>query len=254
MGLIQWNSAFDVIEQHMSDPSLGGQARLTVVTADGAVRMAPQDLRDALTSRDGANPLAAAVWQEAIRAAQGDPTAQRTYRLLAVWLALPRVRKAVRLAAIRLHADRRELEAEILLGLIEGITSADPYQAGVDGQLIRGAVNRMWTAVRPRIRELPSQDMERLASAHDEAPEDIADLLLERSAEADWQLSITPPDRPDGLTAPLRFTVSAAQVEGERLGSLAERLGLREVVHRARRPGAGPRIGTLSLLPAGERR
>ncbi|MFB6984315.1 hypothetical protein [Streptomyces scopuliridis] len=67
-------------------------------------------------------------------------------------------------------------------------------------------------------------------------------------------MHITPPDRAEGLAAPLRFCASKQHIEGERLGALAEGMGLRDVVHRARRPRPGRRIGTLTLRSYGSSR
>ncbi|MGW5350354.1 hypothetical protein ACWERV_07530 [Streptomyces sp. NPDC004031] len=249
MALIPWNSVFDVIELRMADPALIGYVRLMVPADSGPVPMSPHELREVVAAAAGAAPLRDVVWREAIRAARTDSTPERIWRLLVVWLALPKVRRAAFQASRRLRADCREMEAELLVGLLEALESADPDHSDGGNLLIKYAIGRMWRAARQGIREVPHADVDRVVSARRAAADDAIDQPL---VEADWLLSITPPERPDGLAAELRFVVDPAQVEGERLGALAERLSLRDIVYRARRPVVGPRIGTLALLSAGE--
>lgn len=164
------------------------------------------------------------------------------WRLALLSLAVPRLRSTVRRLRWEFGLAREELESAAVLGLLTQLPDVDPEQQGAEGLLIRSAVRHCWALVTPRRSERSVADISTVVDAQRSCPDPAEELA--------WELSVTPPDRPDGLAATLHFTVSRASVEGIRLGALADRLGLREVVHRARRPGPGPRIGKLALQPS----
>ncbi|AUG76284.1 hypothetical protein CFP65_1385 [Kitasatospora sp. MMS16-BH015] len=214
------------------------------------LRLSPADVWQRLYGADRDTALNDLIWQRVVRLAQreikgtnsADSVTVSGWSQVLLWLAMPRLRSTVRRLGWEFGLERAELESAAVLGLLEGLDDLDPDQPKADGRLVRSALRQCWALVEPAHRERAVEDIGRLAGAQDPCPDPAEELA--------WELSITPPARPEGLAAQLRFTASPESVEGFRLGALAERFGLREVVHRARRPKPGDRIGTLSLRPA----
>ncbi|WEV26771.1 hypothetical protein OYE22_17365 [Streptomyces sp. 71268] len=193
-------------------------------------------------ARDGA--LAQAIWSDVLGEATTAPAPGDTATLLVVWYALPRLRRSVWRIARRLPAERADLEAETVQGLLEGLPTVDPLRAGAAERVMRRAASRAWLFARGTRHERAFPDTSpvwhTLAVSYEQA-----------AAPDGWAVHITPPDRADGLATTLRFTRFRQRVEGERIGALADGMGLRHLVHRARRPGPGRPIGTLTLQPHG---
>ena len=172
------------------------------------------------------------------------PTSGGASVLLLVWFTLPRLRRAVWQVLSRFPAERADLEAETVQGVLEGVAAVDPLAAGAGERLMRAAAGRAWRLARSSVPKRPVPDSAALSADR------VAQPYPDRRLSA-WIVHITPPDRADGLAAPIRFSALRQRIEGERLGALAEEMGLRHVVHRARRPGPGRRIGTQSQIPNG---
>ncbi|MFE0182448.1 hypothetical protein [Streptomyces olivaceus] len=252
MGLIPYNRVFDVLEHRFQLAELP----FPVMTAEGPIRLSALTARRALYARPSDPRLREEIWREAVDAARRDTGAVGSARLLALWLALPAMRRTLHRIAIRWPIDRRELEAESLLALLTVLADEDPRPQEAGRALLRPTINRVWAFARAHTRERPVADVKALATAH---------LSVESPAESStddwpdvwpdgWELRVSPPARPDGLSATVRFSVAPDRLESFRLGELAGHLGIGEIVHRARRPSEGSRIGTLSLRRAGGRR
>ncbi|MFF2787491.1 hypothetical protein ACFVT6_12090 [Streptomyces sp. NPDC058049] len=248
MGLIPYNRVFDVLEHRFRPADLPFPVTMT----EGPARISALAARRALYGRSADPCLREEIWREAVNAAQRDTGTAGSDRLLALWLALPVMRRTLYRIAIRWPIDRRELESESLLALLTALADVDPQAQEAGRALLCPAINRVWAFARARTRERPVADVAALAATHlsVEAPGD--------SPASDWhdgwELRVSPPARPDGLSATVRFSVAPDRLESFRLGELAGHLGLEEVVYRARRPTEGSRIGTLSLRPSGGRR
>ncbi|GHD76818.1 hypothetical protein ACFQL8_00525 [Streptomyces goshikiensis] len=240
----------DAIARHLA--ALPPEPPTLVVTkADhGTLRLTPTEAREVLYGPETDERLRGAVWRQAVSAAQRETSATGPWQLLAIWLALPRLYRTVHRAAARFGADPADVQAEAVLGLLEQLASVDPEKPDLADTLTGAARRRAWALAAQSAGQTCVADIAAIAAArlaHDPS-------AMPAEPEHGWELGIDPPARADGLSASIRFTASPAQIEGERLGALAQGLGLREIVHRARRPGEGTLIGTLSLRPAGERR
>ncbi|MEE1828489.1 hypothetical protein PUR61_40940 [Streptomyces sp. BE20] len=248
MGLIPYTRVFDVLEHRFRPAELP----FPVTTVDGPARLSALAARWSLYGRSVDLRLREEIWREAVGAAQRDTSAAGPDRLLAIWLALPAMRCTLYRIAIRWSIDRRDLESEALLALLVTLAEVEPQVQDAGRALLRPAVGRVWAFARASIRERPVADIAALAASH---------LSVESPAESPvsswrdgWELCVSPPARSDGLSATVRFSVTPERLESFRLGELASHLGLGEIVHRARRPSEGSRIGTLSLRPAGGQR
>ncbi|MER8093921.1 hypothetical protein [Streptomyces goshikiensis] len=241
---------FDAIARRLAASPPAPPALAVTPSGHGALRLTPTEAREVLYGPEADERLRGAVWREAVSAAQQEASATGPWQLLAVWLTLPRLYRTVHKAAARFGADPADVQAEAVLGLLERLATIDPEQQGLGDELAGAARKRAWALAAQSAGQTCVADIAAIAAArlaHDPG-------AVPAEPEHGWELGIDPPARADGLSASIRFTASPAQVEGERLGALAQGLGLREIVHRARRPGEGTLIGTLSLRPAGARR
>ncbi|MFB7058334.1 hypothetical protein ACFCXT_35080 [Streptomyces vinaceus] len=242
MALVRWNGIHDAIEEHVVRSAFFRQARLLVPVGQGWVPLAPAAGRDVVRPSSTDPLLRAAFWQFVIRNSHEERAPSEDWRMYAVWLAAPGLRRTAYRTVSRLRADRKEVESVLLLGLMEEIRSCDPDRPDVGVRVLRAVHGRAWTYARSHRQETVVAEVSDARVSWDP--------LRDRSdgePEAPEAVEISPLPRPEGLRAPIRFTGSATAREGERLGVLAERLGLEDVVSRAPRPGAGHRIGTLSL-------
>ncbi|MFF0213218.1 hypothetical protein [Streptomyces vinaceus] len=220
---------------------------ITAPLAEGPACLTPWAARDLI--RQPLAEAAVAVWREVVGAAQRELEGSGRWKLLALWLALPRLRGAVTFAVRRFFLDAADAESEAVAAFLEALAAADPEDPRLGSAMADTACRRLWAYGARALREVPVVDVAAIAAARTAclpAEEDLPDA-------AGWNLYVAPPDREDGLSAPLRFTLSSAAVEEARLTALADRMGLSDIVFRARRPSEGPPIGTLSLRPVGVR-
>lgn len=249
MALLRFNGVFDVIEWRMTEAQCDEEA-FEVPVGQGVLRLSPQEARRALYGKGRDEALGAAVWGQAVSRARPRETTEGLKRLRVVWLALPGLYRTLNGVSRTLRVERGELEAEALLALLEALDTLDERTPDPGRSLVGTACSRVWALARRMAVETHRADISQCVGVRAALPlcEPASDLV---PREGDWELGISPPGRPDGLAASIRFTVRPPRVQDEWLSDLAGRIGLREVVHRARRPGEGARIGTLSLRPAG---
>ncbi|MFD4400238.1 hypothetical protein [Kitasatospora sp. NPDC058478] len=243
MALITYNSLLDVIHARVTSAAHLRPEVLPVEVGGETVHLDLPQARAALYERPVDEVLRREVWRRAVALGQHDALASAIgstevtgWVEAVVWLALPHLRRVARQAAGRLGADRRDVESEVVLAVVERLAEVSVDDPDVGPDLLRAAGRRGW-------------EFARRSASGGRPVEDIvavADARTAASTEDLWELAISRPDRPDGLAAPLRLT-SRSAVEGARLGELADHLGLREVVHRTHRPHRGPRLGSVSL-------
>lgn len=241
MTLLEYNSLLDNVDLHMETHANPNDTCVGALTTGRTLREARALVHGPLRCEAEAQK----IWGDVICGAATDPGSDGFSALLLVWLAVPRLRRTVRRISERLPVDRIDLEAEAVLGVLEGISTVDPLVSGAGEVILRAAASRMWRFAR---RALPER------SVPDPSVLPQRDVLPSLDTFAvSWSVQITPPDRAEGLAAPIRLSASKERIEGERLGALADGMGLRDVVHRARRARRGQCIGTLTLHPTGVR-
>ncbi|MGW3210157.1 hypothetical protein [Streptomyces sp. NPDC001135] len=219
---------------------LGGREPLTGLRLDdgsGApgTALTPAEARVWLYDRSAPAAVRTALWHQ-IAALSHQDTGGNGWRLGAVWLALPGLRRHASTIVHRFGTDRDDVEAEMLTACLETLRTIGPHTPDPGSVLLRAACTRAWNAARAARPERPVEDIQC-----------TADSLPGRGAL--WQAEFDGRDRPDGLAATLRFTVPADRAEGVRIGALAGEWGLTERVATARRFQRGRRVGTLSLRP-----
>ncbi|MFJ4187869.1 hypothetical protein [Kitasatospora sp. NPDC089509] len=246
MALIKYASIFDVIHERVTTAAHLRPAVLTVEFGEETINLDLPQARTALWERPVDEELIRRVWRQAIALAQHDALAAAIgstdvtgWVEAVVWLALPRLQRVVRQASSRLRADRRDLESELMLAIVEELPEISPDAPDAGGRLLRAAVRRGWAFAGRSVGERPTEDVVA-----------IADARSAGTTDGVWELVIASPERVDEPAAPVHFG-SRSEIEAARLGELTDRLGLRDVVRRPHRPLRSARVGSLTLRPTG---
>ncbi|MEU2440493.1 hypothetical protein ABZ595_30575 [Streptomyces rubradiris] len=241
---------FAAVAAHVADPRFGEHTVLHVSCNpdQDPVSLTPAEAHQALHGDLADGVQATAIWRDVIQAAQSDETPGRQWQMLLLWLAMPRLTGTARRIARRLRVSPQDPEGEMAATLLERLPAIDPESPDAIGQLLHAARSSAWNYARSEARSFPHADMETVAARHARPEADDSEEYDENDIDhVAWEMA-SPPD-PAELRASLRVTVSAAQVEGERLGALAKRLGLHDMVRQTRRHSRRRRVGTLSLRP-----
>ncbi|MFE3018924.1 hypothetical protein [Streptomyces sp. NPDC059256] len=242
------------MRRHFDEPRVSDAVLVTVSTdTEGAepVRLTAAETHEALYGPDSDPQFAAAVWKGVLHTALSDCDPRATGKLLVIWLAMPRLTGTVHRICTRLRADRLDVEAEMVLALLEELAAPDVASGLSDSSLIHAARTRAWRFARGGLRELPSTQVEGIV-------QDRAVATFDRDADAPaeegLEVQVDRPDSPDGLRAPLRFRV---RPEHLRKSALADTDG--RTRGRSTHPGprnqqrSKPRKGARPVRPAGRR-
>lgn len=199
-------SVFDMIEdtRHKCQTVLVGRKGSgagvpeKVITA-GEARRLIRDRSTPATTRD-------AVWAMLVRLVQADP---KYWEPTVLWVALTHLRGIANRLYWTWKTDKSEIRSEVLLGFIETIRVADPDRPGIGTHLWWSTFRRAREACWRATREVASEHAELIASQQ-RSQEDVAFAPTNSDIDGSCRDRIT--------------------VEGERLGSLATRCGLRSLV------------------------
>ncbi|MGW3651612.1 hypothetical protein [Streptomyces sp. NPDC000878] len=245
---------FASVRRHFDDPRVGDSILVTVPSdIEGAepVRLTAVETYEALYGPGSDPQFAAAVWKEVLGTALSDLAPHGTGKLLAIWLALPRLTGTVNRVCTRLRADRSDVEAEMALTLLEELAAPDAASRLSDSSLIHAARTRAWCFARDGLRELPSTHVERIAQDRAlSASDGEADALAEECLD----VRVDRPDGPDGLQAPLRFRVRPEHLRKGALADTDDEKRDRSTHHDHRKNRRSKhRAGTRPIRPAGRR-
>ncbi|AZM88874.1 MULTISPECIES: hypothetical protein [Streptomyces] len=241
MGLLRWNGVFDAVDEQFGELAPDGSRDLWIATAEGGLSLPVGEARAAALAVGGGDSMRRAVWAEVVRRARGEDSTGEPWSLFGVWLGLPVLRGLSFRVGRYARGERKDVESELLLGFVEAVRDADPEASDVGHALLVAAGRRAWAFAKSAERETAVEDTE-LLSACRGAPQ--GDPL----AVDGWEIHLPAPARQGGLSAPLRLTAGSRTAEGERLGMVAEELGLGDVLDRARcRTRGRTRVATVSL-------
>ncbi|WP_431979795.1 hypothetical protein [Streptomyces qinglanensis] len=236
------------IERHFDDPRVSDASRLTMCP-DGSggapLSLTPAEARRAVCA-DADPALSALIWREVLSAARAEGEPQGAAQLLLIYLVLTRLRGTAYRICARLRAERADVEAEMVLALLEELQAVDPASSGAAQDLAAAACSAAWRYARAGLREVPSASLDNIARGDGRAVTDNAAEMPESGSEQ--HVESARPDGRDGLRAALRFSVPAKS------GDDADTLGAREVTRRTGRPRRRRRTGTLVLRPGARRR
>lgn len=247
------SSMFASVRRHFDELRSDGSVFVTIpADTDGAelARLTAAETHEALYGPHSDPQLATAVWKEVLRAALNDRTPHGTGKLLLIWLALPRLTGTVHRVCTRLRADRSDVEAEMILALLEELAAPDAATRLCDSSLIHAARTRGWRFARDGLRELPSTQVEQITQDHAlTASDGEADAPVEEHLD----VQVDRPDGPDGLRAALRFRVRPEHLRKGALADIDDGARDRSTRHRPRKRRAGRRVSTRPVRPAGRR-
>ncbi|MER5793049.1 hypothetical protein [Streptomyces sp. NPDC001980] len=242
------------MRRHFDDPRVGDSILVTVPSdIEGAepVRLTAVETYEALYGPGSDPQFAAAVWKEVLSTALSDLAPHGTGKLLAIWLALPRLTGTVHRVCTRLHADRSDVEAEMILALLEELAAPDASSRLSDSSLIHAARTRAWCFARDGLRELPSTHVERIAQ---DRALSASDGEADAPAEECLDVRVDRPDGPDGLRAPLRFRVRQEHLRKGALADTDDGTRDRSTHHAPRKNRRSKRrADTRPVRPAGRR-
>lgn len=209
----------------------GAEVRFPVLLEGARAAFSIREAREALYQDPPDQDVRRAVWREAVLRCGGcrgveTGVSAADWKAVVTWLAIPGLRRVVRRVAECFGADRDDVEAEAVLAVLSALETVDPESPSVGGDLLRFSRSRAWAYGRKFSRELSCGDLANVAA-------DRGDPGLSARERAE---GTGIPQAPQGLVhsgtvVPKRPSARFRQrVEGERIGSIAERLGLREIV------------------------
>ncbi|WP_344122166.1 hypothetical protein [Streptomyces blastmyceticus] len=242
------------MRRHFDDPRVGDAVLMTVPTdTEGVepVRLTAAETHEALYGQGSDPQFAATVWKEVLSTALSDLAPHGTGKLPVIWLALPRLTGTVHRVCTRLRADRSDVEAEMVLALLEELAAPDAASRLSDSSLIHAARTRAWRFARDGLRDLPSTQVERIAQARAFT---ASDGEADTPAEEGLDVRVDRPDGPGGLRAPLRFRVRPEHLRKGVLADTDDGTRDRSTCHgplKNRR--SGRRVGTRPVRPVGGR-
>jgi hypothetical protein len=187
-------------------------------------RILPLDeLRRLLLAAGTSHEVRDAVWRELVIRARRDGPA---WRVAAVGMAMPGLRRQAGLLAAGWHGDTHDLDSELLVGFMERLATVDLAEPRICGRLIDAGVR----AAR-KIRDAES------------------DTMLIRSGEAGSLLPIRPWDHPDLVLARAVAVavldrdearlIAATRLDHDTLARIAAEIGISPQTRRT--GGRGPR-------------
>jgi hypothetical protein len=231
-----WN-VFDALEAEFAGSPLmsatlveHGECGAGVPEANIRVQAARDIVHDPMTSLIVCDAIFAAL----LRCARTRP---ESWQLAAIWTMLPGLRAITRrLRRTWWSVDVQDIRSDVLVGFLDALRRTDPTRENLGAHLWWATYRHARQPCEQATREITSEDIDTLAA---------------RAATADH--ATTPPANlacSGGVTAPPTDTpINGTRLEGERLGSIAHRLGL----HTRAGGHARRAIGYLTLHNTGHR-
>lgn len=172
------------------------------------------------------------VWRELVRNARTNgPDAQ----LAALWMMSPGLRKIATRWSRSPGIDLRDIEAEAVLGFLMALRTVNIEREGIAAALWWRAYDHAARAATSLTKEMPVEDID-LVSPSSRGASGIPDSPLEDAVYA-GVITISEAD-----------LINKTRLEGERLGSVAERMGLKYHACRQRRARAEGRLAGYLLI------
>lgn len=239
LSCLHTNRIFDAIEAQMTRASLASSLSIDGSRVGHGLPPRPLTMQETRTLAldTGADPaLRDALWRELARLAQADGD---VWLLPAIWMMIPGFRKISARLSSGAGAERNDIEAEIIAGFTETLRTVDPGREKL-------GVHLWWAAYRhgrharemfTRSRETPVEDIDLAANA--QAKNGEPDGLLGEAVHEGV------------ITASEADLITRTRMEGERLGSVAQRLGLRYHACAQRRARAEGRLAGYVLINGG---
>ncbi|MFG2000989.1 hypothetical protein ACGFNU_17760 [Spirillospora sp. NPDC048911] len=233
MSCLRSERLLDAIEAHFKEASLESAILLEGEPVRGR-SAEPVRLGTARTLMlDGASEPAFrdAVWTALVMRAQSH---EGQWQLAALWMMLPGFRGIVSKLSRGLIADAKEIEAETVAGFLEALHKADATRPRLGSHLWWAAYRHGCKARTHMLQEIPSDELT---------------LFTARRAHQDHETHPLAGAVHEGvLSTGEADLINRTRLEGERLGAVAERMGLRyQACHRRRARAEGRLAGYLLI-------
>ncbi|MEV7925470.1 MULTISPECIES: hypothetical protein [unclassified Kitasatospora] len=226
------SSVFAAVARYFDNPR-AQEVRLTLhPNGEPPVLLSPAQARDAIYGTVQDPALVTEIWRAALRAAQTEHGPAEEWRLLLVWLALPRLTGTAFRICHRMRADRADVEAEMVLGLLEGLRTGEPPSALSVDALLKAVCSRAWRLARAGRHETACATLEQWVD--DSGGTAACDGPEEDDQVQQPQVEVTRHERVGGLRAQLRFTISPERLSQQALTALTEEAERQQLNRRAR--------------------
>ncbi|MFD5552642.1 hypothetical protein ACFWIA_02245 [Streptomyces sp. NPDC127068] len=247
------SSMFASVSRHFDEPRVRDAVLVTVppdAERTEPVRLTAAEAYEALYGPDSEPQFAAAVWKEVLRTAPTDVTPHGTGKLLVIWLVLPRLTGTVQRLCMRLRAERADVEAEMVLALLEELAAPDAASRLSDSSLVHAACAKAWRFTRDGLRDLPSSQVK--PTAQDRALT-ASDGKADAPGGESLDVWVDRPDGPEGLRAPLHFRVRPDHLCKGAFADTDDETRDRSACDGPRKRRSRRRAGTRPVRPAGRR-
>ncbi|WP_158895145.1 hypothetical protein [Amycolatopsis anabasis] len=180
--------------------------------------------RELVHDRTASPVIRNAIWTSVLVRTRLRP---QHWQSVAIWIMLPGLGAIARRLRRIWRLDIADIRSEVLVGFVEALRQTDPNRNSPGTTLWWATYRHARAACQRSVREIPREDL---------------DDLVARSAVSDH--SNTPPSCPVsyGVVEVSSTGEPSDRAEGERIGSIAERLGLRD---RIRDRGAAQQHGRI---------
>ncbi|MEU9023348.1 hypothetical protein [Actinomadura sp. NPDC048394] len=216
------------------------ESRMATLTLDepreDGHRISLERIRELILDRGIAPEAQDAVWRELVTLAR---KGEERWQLAAIWMMLPGLRKIVGRCGGGRETDYGEVESEAVAGFLEELHRIDARRPRIGASLWWAARRRAAEVRLRRAREIPSEEIALVAAERERRDHEPGAL-----AEAVHEGVISVSDA---------RLINETRLEGERLGAVAERMGLRYHACHQRRARAEGRLAGY-LLVGGDKR
>jgi hypothetical protein len=234
LSCLQAGRVFDALDAQFADSSLAstltidgdkiGHGMETTSPSLEYLRGLAQDPGTEIAVRD-------AIWTELVHLAQ---KRAGEWQLAAIWMMLPGLRSASRKIFRRTRIEIKEIDSAVITGFIEALQAADPKRQHLGAHLWWKAHNDATRACALLRQETPVEDIELVAGM--------------QNHQLDHSDSLNAAVHEGVLTGAEADLIGRTRLEGERLGAVAEQMGLRYHACHQRRARAEGRLAGYLLL------
>lgn len=211
MACLNSSSIFTAIEQHFTTLTAHSGEPLTLPTPDTSdTTTRDLTLPDARAfTRDLTNPLRQRdeIWRELITRARITPD---PWALVATWMLLPALKSATYRISHATRLDIADLRSAVITGFLETLATINPERDNLGSVLYWSAYHAGRAACRPHHLVDPTDEIDRLAA---------------------YITDTTPPAHRGVVDTTHTGEPTRSQLEGERLGSIAHRIGVTDHLH-----------------------
>ena len=166
-----------------------------------------------------------AIWAELVHLVQEDAG---DWQLAAIWMMLPGLRSAARKIFRRTRIEVKEIDSAVIAGFIEALQVADPARPHLGAHLWWKAHNHATRGCALLAQETPVEDIELVAGT--------------RGRQTVHGDSLSRAVHEGVLTGAEADLIGRTRLEGERLGAVAQQMGLRYHACHQRRARAETRL------------